>query len=127
MIDYSTNPEGQRIFESGAILLYLAEKTGKLIPKDPSKRIECISWLFYQMGTGPFFGNFGHFYNYAPKSIWYDHGYSVARFTMEVKRLLDVLNKRLADNEYLVGDEFTIADCAWFPWVLCLETGYHAS
>lgn len=79
------------------------------------------------MGAGPFFGNFGHFYNYAPKTLWMDHGYSLARFTMEVKRLLDVLNKRLADNEFLAGDEFTIADCAWFPWVLCLDAGYNAS
>ena len=79
------------------------------------------------MGTGPFFGNFGHFYSYAPKSMWIDHSYSLNRFTMEIKRILDVLDKRLADNEYLIGNEFTIADIAWLPWVLCIDTGYKAT
>jgi len=111
-----------RVFESGSILFYLAEKTGKFIPKDPALRTECLTWLFFQMGAGPFFGQFGHFYKYAPIKI----PYAIDRYSMEVKRLLDVLDKQLAERKYLVGEEYTIADMAWFPWVRCIDTGYKA-
>jgi len=110
------------IFESGSILLYLAEKTGKFIPEDPALRTQCITWLFFQMGAGPFFGQFGHFFKYAPIKI----PYAIDRYSMEVKRLLDVLDKQLAERKYLVGEEYTIADMAWFPWVRCIDTGYKA-
>jgi len=111
-----------RLFESGSILLYLAEKTGKFLPKDPALRVETLNWLFFQMGAAPFLGQFGHFYKYAPIKV----EYAIDRYTMEAKRILDVLDKHLADKKYLVGDEFTIADIAWFPWVRCLDTGYKA-
>jgi len=120
-------PDGEPInmMESGAILLYLAEKTGKLIPADPRLKNETIQWLFFQMGgVGPMFGQFGHFYRYAKDKI--DHPYPVERYTNEVRRLLGVLDKRLEGREYLVGDEFTIADIATFPWVNCLEEFYEA-
>ena len=112
MMDRS-GPEPIRIFESGSILLYLAEKFGAFLPKDIKTRTECLSWLFWQMGSTPYVGGgFGHFYAYAPIKI----EYAIDRFTMETKRLLDVLDKRLADNEYLVGDMYTIADMACWPW-----------
>ena len=111
LVDRS-GPKPIRVFESGAILLYLAEKFGAFLPKD-ERRAECLSWLFWQMGSAPYIGSgFGHFYAYAPTKV----EYAVNRFTMEVKRLLDVLDKRLADNEYLAGDVYTIADMAAWPW-----------
>eukprot|EP01121_Diplochlamys_sp_Union-15-3_P013348 TRINITY_DN4133_c0_g1_i1.p1 TRINITY_DN4133_c0_g1~~TRINITY_DN4133_c0_g1_i1.p1 ORF type:complete len:250 (+),score=61.15 TRINITY_DN4133_c0_g1_i1:102-752(+) len=118
-------PDGKpiNVFESGAILLYLAEKTGKLIPKDPVKRLECIQWLFFQMaGVGPMFGQFGHFWKYAPEKI----PYAIERYTKEARRILGVLDKQLEGKEYLVG-EYSIADIATFPWVRCLDFGYKAS
>jgi GST-like protein len=112
LMDYST-PKPIRVFESGAILLYLAEKFGTLMPADPADRAECLSWLFWQMGSAPYLGGgFGHFYAYAPFKI----EYCVDRFTMEIKRQLDVLDQRLADNQFLCGDEYTIADIAIWPW-----------
>ncbi len=109
-----------RIFESGAMLLHLAEKFDAFLPKDPAKRTECMSWLFWQMGSAPYLGGgFGHFYAYAPFKI----EYCIDRFAMEVKRQLDVLDRRLADNEYLAGDEYTIADMAVWPWYGALVKG----
>ncbi|KZD21560.1 glutathione-dependent disulfide-bond oxidoreductase [Tardiphaga robiniae] len=102
-----------RVFESGAILLHLAEKFGAFIPKGGPERAECLSWLFWQMGSAPFLGGgFGHFYAYAPTKI----EYAIDRYAMETKRQLDVLDRRLADNEYLAGKDYTIADMAVFPW-----------
>ena len=102
-----------RVFESGAILLYLAEKFGALLPAAPGARAECLSWLFWQMGSAPYLGGgFGHFYAYAPEKI----EYAIDRYAMEVKRQLDVLDKRLAEAEYLAGSEYTIADIANWPW-----------
>ena len=102
-----------RVFESGAILLYLAEKFGAFMPKEPAQRAECLSWLFWQMGSAPYLGGgFGHFYAYAPTKI----EYAIDRFAMEVKRQLDVLDRRLADSEYIAGSDYTIADMAIFPW-----------
>lgn len=102
-----------RVFESGAILLYLAEKFGAFIPTQPAERAECLSWLFWQIGSAPFLGGgFGHFYVYAPEKI----EYAIDRYTMEVKRQLDVLNRHLAESEYLAGDSYTIADIATWPW-----------
>ena len=109
-----------RVFESGAILLYLAEKFGAFLPTDPAQRAECLSWLFWQMGSGPFLGGgFGHFYAYAPIKI----EYAIDRFAMEVKRQLDVLDRRLANNAYLAGDTYTIADMAVWPWYGALVKG----
>ncbi|ALE87815.1 glutathione-dependent disulfide-bond oxidoreductase [Pseudomonas versuta] len=102
-----------RIFESGAILLYLAEKFRAFVPTEPAARAECLSWLFWQMGSAPYLGGgFGHFYAYAPVKI----EYAIDRFAMEVKRQLDVLDKQLAVNEYVAGDQYTIADMAIWPW-----------
>jgi GST-like protein len=102
-----------RVFESGAILMYLAEKFGAFLPKEPAARAECLSWLFWQMGSAPYLGGgFGHFYAYAPTKI----EYAIDRFAMEAKRELDVLDKRLAESEYIAGDSYTIADMAIFPW-----------
>jgi len=101
------------VFESGAILLYLAEKFGAFLPTDPIKRTQCLSWLFWQMGSAPYLGGgFGHFYAYAPIEI----GYCIDRFTMETKRQFDVLDRHLADNKFMIGDEYTIADMAIWPW-----------
>ena len=112
MIDTTTDPE-TRIFESGAILVYLAEKFGDFLPTDPSARAECMSWLFFQMGSAPYLGGgFGHFYAYAPFKI----EYAIDRFAMEVKRLLDVLDRNLADRQFLIGDDYTIADMANYAW-----------
>jgi GST-like protein len=110
-----------RVFESGAILLYLAEKFGDaFLPKDPAKRAETLSWLFWQMGAAPFLGGgFGHFYAYAPTKI----EYAIDRYAMEVKRQLDVLDRRLAEVEYVAGDEYTIADMAIWPWYGALVKG----
>ena len=108
-----SGPEPLRVFESGSILLYLAEKFGAFLPKDITGRTETLNWLFWQMGSAPYLGGgFGHFYAYAPTKI----EYAIDRFAMEVKRELDVLNRRLADHEYLAGSEYTIADMAVFPW-----------
>jgi GST-like protein len=115
-----SGPRPIRVFESGAILLYLAEKFGAFIPTDDT-RAECLSWLFWQMGSAPYVGGgFGHFYAYAPVKI----EYAIDRFTMEAKRQLDVLNRRLAETPYLAGDEYTIADMAVFPWYGGLVKGW---
>ncbi len=115
-----SGPTPIRIFESGAILMHLAEKFGALLPAEPAKRAETLSWLFWQMGSAPYIGGgFGHFYAYAPEKF----EYPINRFAMEVKRQLDVLDKRLADNEYLAGDEYTIADIATWPWYGALAKG----
>jgi GST-like protein len=107
-----SGPKPQRVFESGAILLYLADKFGAFLPKDHAKRTEALSWLFWQMGSTPYIGGgFGHFYHYAPVKIQY----AIDRFTMEAKRQLDVLDKHLAEHEY-VADEYSIADMAIWPW-----------
>ena len=112
LMDYS-GAEPVRIFESGSILLYLAEKFGKFIPKDQQARTESMNWLFWQMGSAPYLGGgFGHFYAYAP----YKMEYPINRFTMEVKRQLDVLDRHLAQNTYMAGDEYSIADIAIWPW-----------
>jgi len=112
LLDRSTSPP-TRVFESGAILLYLAEKFGAFLPEDPSARAECYSWLFWQMGSAPYLGGgFGHFYAYAPEKL----EYPINRFAMEVKRQLDVLDRNLAERRFLGGDEYTIADIATFPW-----------
>lgn len=120
LLDRST-PTPTRVFESGAILLYLAEKFGgAFLPQDPSRRAECLSWLFWQMGAAPFLGGgFGHFYAYAPVKI----EYAIDRYAMEVKRQLDVLNRHLADHEYMAGPEYTIADMAIWPWYGALVKG----
>ncbi len=102
-----------RVFESGAILLYLAEKFGAFLPTDLTKRTECLSWLFWQMGSAPYLGGgFGHFYAYAPEKI----EYCIDRYAMEVKRQLDVLDRHLCDHQYMAGDEYSIADMAIWPW-----------
>ena len=109
-----------RVFESGAILLYLAGKFGAFLPKDHAARTECLSWLFWQMGSAPYLGGgYGHFYAYAPFKI----EYAIDRFSMEVKRQLDVLDRRLAETAYLAGDEYTIADIAVWPWYGALAKG----
>ena len=105
--------EPVRVFESGAILMYLAEKFGAFFPTDMAQRAECLSWLFWQMGSAPYLGGgFGHFYAYAPFKI----EYAIDRFAMEVKRQLDVLNQRLANHRFICGDTYTIADMAIWPW-----------
>ena len=112
LLDCGTSPP-TRVFESGAILFYLAEKFDAFLPKGPAARAECMSWLFWQMGSAPYLGGgFGHFYAYAPQKI----EYCIDRFTMEVKRQLDVLDRNLATRRYLCGDEFTIADIANYAW-----------
>jgi GSH-dependent disulfide-bond oxidoreductase len=112
------------LMESGAILIYLAEKTGRLIPSDPARRYQCLQWLFFQVGhIGPMFGQFGHFFKYAKDKC--KDPYPVERYTNEAKRLLGVLDRQLSDREYLV-EEFSIADIATFPWVDALETAYGA-
>ena len=115
-----SGPAPIRVFESGSILVYLAEKFGAFLPKEPAPRAECLSWLFWQMGSGPYLGGgFGHFYAYAPAKI----EYAIDRFSMEVKRQLDVLDRRLAESEYLAGPEYTIADMAVWPWYGALAAG----
>jgi GSH-dependent disulfide-bond oxidoreductase len=112
LMDYSVNPP-VRVFESGAILLYLAEKFGAFLPEDPALRPECLSWLFWQMGSAPYLGGgFGHFYAYAPEK-WQ---YPIDRFAMETKRQLDVLDRQLASRTYICGDDYTIADIAIWAW-----------
>jgi GST-like protein len=115
-----SGPTPIRVFESGLILLHLAEKFKSLLPTDAATRVECLSWLFWQMGSAPYLGGgFGHFYAYAPTKI----EYAIDRFAMETKRQLDVLDRRLADNEYLAGRDYSIADIAVFPWYGGLAQG----
>jgi GST-like protein len=119
LVDRS-GPKPIRVFESGAILLWLAEKFGALVPKEGAARAECLSWLFWQMGSAPYLGGgFGHFYAYAPTKI----EYAIDRFAMEVKRQLDVLDRRLAESPYLAGNDYTIADMAVWPWYGALAKG----
>ena len=119
LLDTSTTPVTP-LFESGAILLYLAEKFNCFIPQNANDRAKCLSWLFWQMGSGPALGGgFGHFYAYAPEPL----EYPINRFTMEVKRQLDLLNKHLANNKYMCGDTYTIADMAIWPWYGVLVRG----
>lgn len=119
LLDTSVTPE-QRVFESGSILQYLAEKFDQLIPKDFAAKTECRNWLFWQMGSAPYLGGgFGHFYAYAPTKMQYP----IDRFAMEAKRQLDVLNKHLANNTYMAGDEYSIADIAIWPWYGALVLG----
>ena len=119
MLDNSVSPP-LRLFESGSILLYLAEKFGAFIPKNIHGRTECLNWLFWQVGSGPFIGGgFGHFYAYAPEKF----EYPINRFAMETKRQLDVLDRQLADNRYVAGDEYSIADMAIWPWYGVLVDG----
>ena len=111
-VDHGTSPP-TRVFESGAILVYLAEKFDAFLPKEPTARAECMSWLFWQMGSTPFLGGgFGHFYAYAPEKF----EYPINRYAMEVKRQLDVLDRNLAERRFLAGDTYTIADMATYPW-----------
>ena len=117
-----SGPTPIRVFESGTILVHLAEKFGAFLPTDPAARAECLSWLFWQMGAAPYLGGgFGHFYAYAPSKM----EYPIDRFTMEVKRQLDVLDRRLGESEYLAGPEYTIADMAVFPWYGGLVKGWN--
>ena len=112
LVDRS-GPEPIRVFESAAILMHLAEKFGKFLPTEPAKRAECLSWLFWQMGSAPYLGGgFGHFYKYAPEPF----EYPINRFTMETKRQLDVLDRQLGERPYIAGDDYTIADMAIWPW-----------
>jgi len=116
-----SGPKPIRVFESGAILTYLAEKFGAFLPTEPAARAECFSWLFWQMGSAPYVGGgFGHFYAYAPSKM----EYPIDRFTMETKRQLDVLDRRLAESEYIAGGEYTIADMAIWPWYGGLVKGW---
>lgn len=120
MMDHSGKGSPQRIFESGAILFYLAEKFDAFLPKDMAARTETMSWLMWQMGSGPYLGGgFGHFYAYAPMKV----EYAINRFAMEVKRQLDVLDKQLEKHEFIIGDELTIADFAIYPWYGAMVRG----
>jgi GST-like protein len=120
LLDHSASPP-IRVFESGSILLYLAEKFDAFLPKDIATRTETMNWLFWQMGSAPYLGGgFGHFYAYAP----YKMEYPIDRFAMETKRQLDVLDQRLSQNKYLAGKEYTIADIAVFPWYGALVKGW---
>jgi GSH-dependent disulfide-bond oxidoreductase len=120
LVDRS-GPTPIRVFESGAILVYLAEKFGAFLPTEAAARAECLSWLFWQMGAAPYLGGgFGHFYAYAPTKI----EYAIDRFAMEVKRQLDVLDRRLAESEYIAGSDYTIADIAIWPWYGGLTKGW---
>lgn len=124
LVDYSGD-DPLRVFESGSILVHLAEKFGAFLPTDLAARTECMNWLFWQMGSAPYLGGgFGHFYAYAP----YKMEYPIDRFSMEVKRQLDVLDRQLAENPFVAGDEYTIADMAIFPWYgnLALRRQYNA-
>ena len=119
LVDHS-GPKPIRVFESGAILLHLAEKFGAFLPTEGEARAACLSWLFWQMGSAPYLGGgFGHFYAYAPIKI----EYAIDRFAMEVKRQLDVLDRHLADNEYMTGQDYSIADIAIWPWYGALAKG----
>ena len=119
LMDHS-GPTPVRVFESGAILIYLAEKFGAFLPTEPAQRAECLSWLFWQMGSAPFLGGgFGHFYAYAPHKIQY----AIDRYAMETKRQMDVLDRRLAESAFVAGDAYTIADMAIWPWYGALAKG----
>ncbi|MGM0559385.1 MAG: glutathione-dependent disulfide-bond oxidoreductase [Myxococcota bacterium] len=119
LMDHRQDPP-QRVFESGSILLYLAEAFGEFLPEDHGARTEALSWLFWQMGAGPYLGGgFGHFYAYAPEPL----EYPIDRFSMEAKRQLDVLDRRLADHDYMAGEEYSIADMAIWPWYGALVLG----
>lgn len=119
LMDHSTSTP-TRVFESGAILVYLAEKFGTFLPTDAAERAECLSWLFWQMGSAPYLGGgFGHFYKYAPEPM----EYPINRFAMEVKRQLDVLDRRLGETRFVSGDDYTIADMAIWPWYGALVAG----
>ncbi len=119
MVDYS-GKSPIRIFESGSILFYLAEKFGAFLPTDPAGKTECMSWLFWQMGSAPYLGGgFGHFYAYAPEKL----EYPINRFAMEAKRQLDVLDRNLAERRFMCGDEYSIADMAIFPWYGAMVLG----
>ena len=120
LLDRTDPEQPQRVFESGAILLYLAEKFGAFLPSDPARRTEALNWLFWQMGAGPFVGGgFGHFYMYAPVKIQY----AIDRYAMEVKRQYDVLDRHLADNRFMAGGEYSIADMAIWPWYGAIALG----
>ena len=120
LLDCSTQPP-QRVFESGAILLYLAEKFSAFLPHSAAQRSECLNWLFWQMGSAPFLGGgFGHFYAYAPEK----YRYPIDRYSMEVKRQLDVLDKHLAQHEFLAGEDYSIADICTWPWYGALALGH---
>src|SRR6476469_1785040 len=120
LVDRS-GPESVRVFESGAILVYLAEKFGEFLPASGSERAETLSWLFWQMGSAPFLGGgFGHFFSYAPMKI----EYAIDRYAMETKRQMDVLDRQLAKTEYIAGDKYTIADMAILPWYGGVAKGY---
>ncbi|MCC6766487.1 MAG: glutathione-dependent disulfide-bond oxidoreductase [Deltaproteobacteria bacterium] len=120
LLDRSNSEKPIRVFESGAILMHLAEKFGEFLPTETAARAECLSWLFWQMGAAPFLGGgFGHFYAYAPVKL----EYPIDRYAMEVKRQLDVLDRRLAESEYVAGPEYTIADMAIWPWYGALVKG----
>jgi GST-like protein len=120
MADHTTDPV-TRVFESGSILMYLAEKFGAFMPTDHKAKTEALNWLFWQMGSAPYLGGgFGHFYAYAPEKF----EYPINRFAMEVKRQLDVLDRHLADNEYFAGSEYSIADMAIWPWYGALVKGF---
>ncbi|MEC9397733.1 MAG: glutathione-dependent disulfide-bond oxidoreductase [Myxococcota bacterium] len=119
LVDHRQDPP-QRVFESGSILLYLAESFGAFLPKDPRARTEALNWLFWQMGSAPYLGGgFGHFYAYAPEKM----EYPINRFAMETKRQLDVLNRHLAEHQFMAGDEYSIADMAIWPWYGALVKG----
>tara|TARA_B110000902_G_scaffold59828_1_gene70333 strand:+ start:6050 stop:6946 length:897 start_codon:yes stop_codon:yes gene_type:complete len=119
LLDHSTTPP-TRVFESGAIMLYLAERFDAFIPKSPAQRVQCLNWLFWNIGSVPFLGGgFGHFYTYAPEKL----EYPIERYTMEVKRQLHLLDQHLADNRYLCGDEYSIADMANMAWYGALVMG----
>jgi GST-like protein len=121
LIDYGAE-RPVRVFESGAILLYLAEKFGRFIPSNAPERMECLSWLFWQVGSAPYLGGgFAHFYKYAPTKI----EYAIDRYAMEVKRQMDVLDRRLTDRQFLLGDNFSIADLAVFPWYGSYALGWY--
>jgi GST-like protein len=125
LLDRSTSPP-TRVFESGAILIYLAEKFDAFYPKDPTERAECLSWLMWQMGSAPYLGGgFGHFYAYAPEKF----EYPIDRYAMEVKRQLDVLDQNLSARPYLCGENYTIADMANYAWYgsLVLHNAYSAA
>ena len=125
LLDRSTTPH-TRVFESGAILVYLAEKFGEFLPEEPSERAECMSWLFWQMGSAPYLGGgFGHFYAYAPEKF----EYPINRFAMEVKRQLDVLDRNLTSRQYLCGDTYNISDIATYSWYgnLVLHNSYDSA
>lgn len=119
MVDHERDPP-QRVFESGSILMYLAEKFGAFLPDDRAERVEARSWLFWQVGSAPYLGGgFGHFYEYAPEPM----EYPIDRYAMETKRQLDVLDRRLADHEYLAGESYSVADMAVWPWYGQLVVG----